>query len=277
VQATGLAGPERRCDNVRFVDTAFFEPAGPDTFAATAATIGPWSTAAQHGGPPSALAARVMEAWAPAPGQRLASVAVDILRPVPVGKLTARTRTVRPGRRVALVETVLEADGQEVLHARGWKIEIAADPVPPTPAPVPPPIPAAAPAAAAAGMTWAGYVTAMEWRYVTGGGLGVPGPAAAWMRPTIPLLPGEEISPMSRALLCGDSGSGLSAVLDVRAFLFVNANVNVMLQRDPAGEWLLLDAVTAIGPTSTGVATSTLSDPAGPVGHVAQALLVAPR
>ena len=256
------------------MDTVFFEPAGPDTFAATASTVGPWSTDAQHGGPPSALAARVMEAWAPAPGQRLASVAVDILRPVPVGKLTTRTRTVRPGRRVALVETVLSADGQEVLHARGWKIQVAADPVPATPAAVPPPVP---PEGGPAGLVWEGYGTAMEWRYVSGGGLAEPGPSAVWMRPLIPLLPGEDMSPMSRALLCGDSGSGVSAVLDVRDFLFVNVNMNVMLHRDPAGEWLLLDAVTAIGPDGTGVATSVLSDPSGAVGQVAQTLLVAPH
>jgi hypothetical protein len=126
-------------------------------------------------------------------------------------------------------------------------------------------------------MIWEGYGTAMEWRYVSGGGLAEPGPSAAWMRPTIPLLPGEQMSPMSRALLCGDSGSGLSAMLDVRAFVFINVNVNVMLQRDPQGEWLLVDAVTAVGPDGTGVATSTLSDTSGAVGQVAQALLVAPR
>jgi acyl-coenzyme A thioesterase PaaI-like protein len=42
-------------------------------------------------------------------------VAVDILRPVPVGKVTVSTRTLRPGRRVALLEAIMEADGQEVL------------------------------------------------------------------------------------------------------------------------------------------------------------------
>jgi Thioesterase-like superfamily len=258
------------------VHTVFFEPAGPDTFAATAATVGPWDQAAQHGGPPSALAARVMEAWEPAPQQRLASVAVDILRPVPVGKLTARTRTVRPGRRVALVETVLEAGGREVLHARGWKIEIAAGPVPPAPGAAPPPLPAAPPPGAS-GMAWEGYGTAMEWRYVSGGGLELPGPAAAWIRPTIPLLPGEEMSPMCRALLVADSGSGLSAVLDLKSFVFVNVDLSVMLQRDPEGEWLLLDAATAIGPSGTGVATSTLADQSGHVGRALQALLVASR
>jgi hypothetical protein len=117
----------------------------------------------------------------------------------------------------------------------------------------------------------------LEWRYVSGGGLDEPGPAAAWMRPTIPLLPGEEMSPMSRALLCGDSGSGVSAMLDPRDYLFINVNVNVMLQRDPQGEWLLVDAVTAIGPGGTGVAASALSDTSGAVGQVTQALLVAPR
>jgi hypothetical protein len=260
------------------VHTVFFEPAGPDTFVATSSTIGPWSTQAQHGGPPSALAARVMEAWEPAPGQRLASVAIDILRPVPVGKLTARTRTVRPGRRVALLETVLEADGHEVLHARGWRIAIAADPVPATPAPAPPPIPPARPPPPPpAGVVWDGYMTAMEWRYVRGGGLDVPGPATAWMRPTIPLLPGEEISPMSRALLAADSGNGLSAMLDPRAYLFINVDLHVMLHRDPEGEWLLLDAAADIGPAGTGVATTTLSDTAGQCGRGAQALLIAPR
>jgi Thioesterase-like superfamily len=259
------------------VHTAFFEPAGPGTFAATASTAGPWDKASQHGGPPSALAARVMEAWEPSPDMRLASVAIDILRPVPVGTLTARARTVRPGRRVALVETILEAAGQEVLHARGWKIEIAADPVPPTHSAAPPPLPPAPPPGSSVWMPWEGYGSAMEWRFVSGGGITVPGPATAWMRPTIPLLPGEEMSPMSRALLVADSGSGLSAMLDLQSFLFVNVDLSLRLHRDPVGEWLLMDAVTAIGPNGTGVATSTMSDQAGPVGLGSQALLVAPR
>lgn len=42
---------------------------------------------------------------------------------------SVRTGTVRPGRRVALVEAVLEADGQEILQARGWRIERPVQPV----------------------------------------------------------------------------------------------------------------------------------------------------
>ena len=120
-------------------------------------------------------------------------------------------------------------------------------------------------------------MSAMEWRYVTGGGLGTPGPSAVWMRPTIPLLPGQDLTPVSRALLAADSGNGVSAVLDPARFLFLNVDLKVMLHRDPVGEWLLLDAATSIGPAGTGVAASTLSDTTGPCGHGMQTLLVAPR
>jgi hypothetical protein len=261
------------------VDSSFFEPAGPDTFVATQATVGPWSPDAQHGGPPSALAARLIDAHSPTPDQRLASVAVDILRPVPVGKLTATTRMVRPGRRVALVETVLEAAGQEVLRARGWRIAVSDTqlPLPDRAAAPPPEIPAEQPPEHVPGAIMHGYMAAMDWRYVTGGGLGARGPAAVWIRPRIPLLPGAETSPMSRALLIADSGNGVSGELDPASFLFLNVDLKVMLHRDPVGEWLLLDAVSDIGPAGTGVAASTLSDVAGPCGRGMQTLLVAPR
>lgn len=258
--------------------SVFFEPAGPDAFQATKSTIGPWSTDAQHGGPPSALAARLMEAYQPAGHQRLASVAVDILRPVPIGLLTARTRIVRPGRRVTLLETVLECGGQEVLHARGWRLETSQTPATATGAadlPAIPPERTAEPVRFPGAVT-DGYVSAMDWRYVAGS-MREPGPAAAWMRPTIPLLPDEEISPMCRALLVADSGSGISAVLDPFAFIFLNVNLQVVLERDPAGEWLLLDAATTVGPAGSGQVVSTLSDAAGPCGRGVQTLLVAAR
>jgi hypothetical protein len=262
------------------VHSVFFEPAGPGAFQATKSTIGPWSTDAQHGGPPSALAARLMEAYQPAGHQRLASVAVDILRPVPVGLLTARTRILRPGRRVTLLETILESAGQEVLHARGWRLEKSASPASDISAAA-----AAQPAIPAErtespirfpGAVTDGYVSAMDWRYVAGS-QAEPGPAAAWLRPTIPLLPEEEMSPMCRALLVADSGSGISAVLDPFRFIFLNVDLKVVLERDPAGEWLLLDAASTAGPDGSGQAVSTLSDRAGPCGRALQTLLVAPR
>ena len=113
---------------------AFYEPAGPGTFLATAATAGPWTEHAQHGGPPSGLVARALEQHERDDGQRLASVAIDILRPVPIAEVTITTRTVRPGKRVTLIEAVMQAAGHEVLHARGWRIAKPSGGVPAVPA-----------------------------------------------------------------------------------------------------------------------------------------------
>jgi hypothetical protein len=299
--------------NIRQVENAFYQPVGPDAYVATSATVGPWSADAQHGGPPSALAARALELHDPDPRQRLARVCVDILRPVPIGKISVRTRTVRPGRRVALVEAVLEADGQDVLHARGWRIERPAGEVPevrdqdsgrdqgrsgevpPAGDGLAPPIFEHAPG---------GYLSMIEWRFMSGAPgegqhpqAGAPGnthgfaePAVTedengltaqvryvWTRPRLPLILGEEPTPMARTLLVADSGSGVGAALPASDFIFINVDLAVVLPRDPAGEWLLLEASTAIGTDGTGLATTRLSDVHGSFGRAWQTLLVAPR
>ncbi len=278
--------------SIRCVEDAFYEPAGNGIFASTPATAGPWSPDAQHGGPPSALAARAIERHEPDERQRLARVGIDILRPVPVKPLTVRTRTVRPGRRVTLIEAVVEADGQEVLHARGWRIERPAGKVPElADGDAPPPVPAE-------GHGFLplifkreehGYLASIEWRFlppaqgyvdVSAAGADIPAGVqvrSAWTRPRIPLLAGEDSSPMERTLLVADSGSGVSAALPPAEFIFINVDLTVTLPRDPASDWILLEAATSIGADGTGMALTRISDQFGPCGRGLQTLLVAPR
>jgi hypothetical protein len=259
------------------VQDSFFEQVAPGTFQASAATAGPWDPQAQHGGPPSALAVRELDRHEPAEHMRLARVAVDILRPVPVGTLTVATRTVRPGKRVALLEAVIQADGHDVLHARGWRIALSdeapsitrEETVPPIPGPPDGP-------PSFHGMHVHGYLSAIDWRFVTGG-FDRLGACKAWGKPRIPLLPGEQMSPMCRAMLLADSGSGVSAVLDPARFVFINVDLTVVLQRDPAGDWLLLDALSTMGGNGTGLAETQLLDGTGVVGTAAQTLLIARR
>jgi hypothetical protein len=273
--------------NIRRVETAFYEQVGADSYVATSATVGPWSADAQHGGPPSALAARAIEGHELDPRQRLARVSVDILRPVPIGKISVKTRTVRPGKRVTLVEAMLEADGREVLHARGWRIERQAggvpevneggrqDSLPLAGEGTPPEI---------FSRQRHGYLTMIEWRFKADDyGSVKRGPdgrqtqvRSAWTRPRIPLLPGEEPSPMCRTLLVADSGSGVSAALPVSDFTFVNVDLTVITRRDPIEEWLLLEASTVIGADGTGLASTRLSDRQGSFGSGLQTLIVAP-
>lgn len=257
---------------------AFYEPAGVGRFVATPATAGPWDPAAQHAGPPSALLARALAGHDPVERQQLTRVTVDILRPVPVAAMTLRVRTLRAGRRITLVEGVAESGGQEVLHARGWRILAPAEPTPVTPDDgpvVPGPDEGIEPDFWASAHA-AGYLSSMQWRFVSGA-FTEPGPARVWVRPRIPLLPREPVRPAELALLVADSGSGVSARLDLARWLFVNVDLTVTLHRPPRGEWLLLDSATTIGAHGSGVAASRLADIHGTVGKALQTLVVAPR
>jgi hypothetical protein len=120
------------------------------------------------------------------------------------------------------------------------------------------------------------YKDALEWRFVEGE-FDAPGPATAWTRLRVPLVAGEEPTPLERLLVMADAASGISAALDWSAWMFVNVDLGVHLARPPRGEWMAMDARTDIGPTGMGLCTSTLYDAEGAVGVSTQTLLVGPR
>lgn len=261
---------------------AFYEPLGDHggaaRFASTPATAGPWSPGLQHGGPVSGLVGRAMERHDPVPGTRLARVTVEIMRPVPVATLEISVRTVRPGRRVALLEAEMTHEGRPVVRATAWRIAAApanVDQADHTPAA--PPLP---PAASALG-GWqdahmGGYLSAMEWRPAEGA-FGEPGPGGTWARARIPLVAGERDSPLVRALTLADSMSGIGSQLDLSKWLIINTDMTVALHRDPAGEWLFMRASINVDPDGSALAEATLADESGSVGRGLQTLLVDDR
>jgi hypothetical protein len=74
-----------------------------------------------------------------------------------------------------------------------------------------------------------------------------------------------------------DSGNGVSGELPLDQWLYINPELTVHMLREPRGEWICLDAATAITPGGAGLASSVLSDEAGMVARGAQSLLVMPR
>jgi len=255
---------------------AFYVPVGDGSFDSTPATAGPWSAGAQHGGPPSALLARAFERLQPDPGQRLARLTVEILRPIPVERVTVTARVVRAGRRITLLEGSLRAGGEDYLLARGWRI---ARPQVPTPAAGAragsPPLPGPSPTPAWEGAYIDGYLRAIEVRMTSGMFAGA-GPAAGWFRARIPLVEGEEPSGFQRTAIVADSGSGVSQGVDYRRWLAINVELTLSIQRDPAGEWIHLDSRAVVGAEGTGRADTVLGDTEGEFGRAMQTLLVAP-
>jgi hypothetical protein len=93
----------------------------------------------------------------------------------------------------------------------------------------------------------------------------------------MPIVAGEETSPLQRAVAFADFGNGLSRALDFAMHLFVNTDLTVHLHREPAGEWVALDARTDLDATGAGQAVSVLRDERGRIGVAAQSLFVAAR
>ena len=249
-------------------------------FVATELARGPWDPGAQHGGAPAALLMREFERL-PAPRELVISrVTYEFLRPVPLGELEVQAEVVRPGRRVALLEGAIRTpDGTEVVRARALRVRRAelggrqagqVDPPPRgpeqgssrTPGFVPPVQPTF-------------YPAAIEARFVAGGFGG--GPATGWFRLRVPVVAGEDTSPLQRLAAAADFGNGISAILHWDQFLFINPDLTIYVDRVPVGEWVCLDARTVIAPDGVGTAESVLYDARGRVGRAVQSLLVAPR
>jgi hypothetical protein len=253
---------------------AFFLPDG-DGFVATELTRGPWSRDLQHGGPPSALIARAVRRAA-GPEGRIVRVTVDLLRPVPLGRVTIAIEPVREGRAARVYRARLSVGGKESLNATALvvrTVEVGLDATPGGSFPRSPED--SDPYTFTFFSDSVGYHTAMEVRVARG--TWGKGPLAGWMRMRFPLVPGEEPAPVERVLAAADSGNGISPFLDPKKFSFVNPDLTVHLRRDPIGEWIGLDAATAIEPDGTGLAESALFDARGPIGRSLQSLVVERR
>lgn len=255
----------------------FYVPAGDGRFRSQPTTASPWGPTSQHGSPPSALLARAIERLDGGAGRFVGRITVDLLGPVPVGPLSVAARVVRPGRSLDLCEATLldEEGGRAVARASAWRFPAGTD----GPRPDDPPLshgPSDGVEQKEPAVWSPGYVQAVEWRWVKGG-VAEPGPAVVWMRPRVPLVEGEETTPLQTLMACVDSASGVSSELDAAEWGFQNPELTVHLLREPVGEWFCLDAETTLGSGSAAVATSTVYDAQGLVARTTQALLTLPR
>lgn len=256
-----------------------FFVAGSDagTWMSTALTRGPWSPEYQHGGPPAALLARALERDLAGlePSARIVRMTVEIVRPIPIAALAIDVERVRTGRQVQELRGRILVAGREVCRAsalciRTTVLDLAA---PGGAGPTPPE--QSAPFEFPFFADSVGYHRGMEVRFARG--VFGSGAVTAWMRMRAPLVPGEEPSPLQRVMIAADSGNGVSAVLDLDRFTFVNPDLTVYLHRPPAGEWVCLDATTTPQPSGIGLAECALYDTGGPIGRSLQSLVVAYR
>ncbi len=255
---------------------AFFRQLDDDLFEAMQWTRGPWSPTHQHGGPPSALVGGRLEEMA-GDGFRIVRVAIEITRPVPIGKLRLERSVRRDGRSVkAIVGRLFDGEDKLVMSAEALALagtELGIDTARPVMNELLPddskhsefPFLDSAP----------GYAGAMDLRFARGE-FG-KGDVMAWMRMRLPLLDGTDPSPLERTLIAADSSNGVSQRVHPFEYTFINPDLTVTLHHAAVGEWIGMAARTDFDAGGTGMSDARLYDEDGPIGQGVQTLLIRKR
>ncbi|MFH1602563.1 MAG: thioesterase family protein [Pseudomonadota bacterium] len=258
-----------------------YVPLENGAYASTGLTRGPWHPQHQHAGPPIALVARSIERAAAALGlTHVARLTANLLRPIPIAELAAEVQTEYAGRNVAHFSARLTAAGKDVARcsavAQREAELILPRNLPGHPLPQAPRSVRESPVARFPFSRDAiGYQDLIESRIAQG--VFFRGPSAVWFRMRYPLVAGESPSALQRVAVAADSGSGISAILDFRNYIFVNSDLTINLLRQPEGEWVCIDAHTLLGKNGGGLAEARIFDARGLVGRSTQSLAVRTR
>ncbi|MBM3660007.1 MAG: thioesterase family protein [Actinobacteria bacterium] len=260
---------------------ALFVPDGDAVYVATHLTQGPWNPEHQHGGPVSALLAHVVEQVPTLVPMRCGRLAIDLMRAVPVARLETAARIVREGKRVQVVEAVLEHDGVVVARASALRVRISdtasalTHPRRPDESPPPPPTQVEESVLAKAGLPVPGFLLALDMHRVTGG-LGLGAPACTWFRLRQPVVAGVDPSPLVRLAALADFTSGTANFLPIDKWSSINADISINVLREPIGDWIAVDAVAHVAGDGIGHSRATLYDTTGMVGTGSTVQLVDP-
>ncbi|MEI6209567.1 MAG: thioesterase family protein [Desulfuromonadales bacterium] len=257
--------------------TAFFRQTGENRYEPSEATIGPWSPDFQHGGPPSALMTHALRVFPSPQPVQVTRVTLEILSAVPVKPCEINVEVVRGGRRVELLRAEYIAEGKTYLIAHAWRFisepgmsSAVSDSY------IIPPLPEPQLFKSFQGVSYFPYGEAMDWRF-TEGGYDTFGPATVWSRPRIPLIENLVTDPLEALMLMVDSANGISAELDIRDWTFVPVDLTLGLHRQPAGEWVGMDAQTVIEIDGVGQTTTVVFDSRGKVGRSMHSLFIRPK
>ena len=263
---------------------SIFAPDG-GAFAPTELARGPWYPNTQHGSPMLALLARAIER---VPADRPAQVTrltIDLMRAAPMSAVRTEARVVRRGSAVEVLEAELVAGDEVFARASALRFRIAEIDVPAelAGAAVAPPLPTTAMrfpwSEPRADVPENPLQHALEMRPVPGFEQPI-----AWLRLRVPLVAGEENSPLVRVAYVSDMTYSVPLMrqmmkrgregLALRPFVAINPDTTLNLHRAAEGEWICLDAGTSYASHGAGTALARLYDARGSIGHSSQSLLV---
>ncbi|WP_067837651.1 thioesterase family protein [Nocardia lijiangensis] len=240
---------------------SFFVGQG-DQLVAEKLAVSPWAPDKQSGTGICGLLARELEAHCP-DGFVPARLTVDLYQPVANEAFDMRSKVVRQGSRIAVVDAALVQDGQERARASAVFLTTGAEPPgqvwsPVEDLPAPPEgcvSPDGSPPLFKSGeRDWTSDYAANQNAERKVSWHSLP-----------PLVDGEPITPFQRAAILGDATNHVCHWGSEGAG-YINADVTVTLSRLPVGYELGLRADNTIAAGGISIGSATLYDRTGPVG-----------
>jgi acyl-CoA thioesterase superfamily protein len=235
-----------------------------DGYLPLAAAVGPWGPQTVSGMVIAGLVGHVAEQAAGDADFIGTRLTVDMIRMAVMGEINVSSRILREGRRLRLVDVLLEQDGKSVAHGRAVFARRSKVP---------------------AGLVWA-ETTAMPPLPIDGwpgnGGLAyagidgtpsedfrvwsdTPGPKLVWFQLPHDLVEDVPITSFVRAASIADVANPLTN-WGSDGLQYVNSDVTLQLARLPEGSAIGLVARDRHSEAGVSVGTSTMHDHRGPVG-----------
>lgn len=241
----------------------FFNRDG-DRLHATDAARGPWSPNSLHGRVIIGLLGAEIERMHGSPDYLPTRLTVDMYRAPPLVPLEVRTRLLRDGHRIKVIEAELLADGQSAAHATCQLLRRTDAPE---------------------GVVWKGDG---EWQgpmpdeiapsgtspmsmngiwdlRLASGSFSEAAQRRVWMREVRLLVGGEALTPFGRVVAGVDFVSPLANMGDMR-LNYINTDLTLYLHRAPVGEWLGYESLAHEASEGIAIGHCAIHDSAGRIG-----------
>jgi hypothetical protein len=239
----------------------FFQRLGRDSYAPLDAALSGWGADNMRGPALTGLLGRSAEEACTAPGLRPARASFELFRPARMVRTTTRTRVVRTGGRLTLVDSELIQSAMVVARAHVLFVATAAEPHGHVWTPgcaVPPPA-----EAVAADDEGRSYFSGDAW---TGAAADHHNdrPKTVWQQP-LTVVKGSPPTPFEAVAAASDITS-LAVHWGDRGVEFINADVSITLARLPLSVGLGISVSHRSSDSGVSVGSAVLFDRSGPLG-----------
>ena len=247
-----------------------------DRLVPTADAGGPWFPGVQHGGAVAGLIARAVDAQPSAAPMQVTRLTIDLFRKVPMAPTLVRVAPARDGRRIQVLDVLVEVDDTIVARASVLRIRHHDGVVPAELVPEPPAAdgPLDGPESVPPTNLPEGpydFVRCFDIRRLVEPADGV---GVTWYRLTRPLVDDEPLTPLIRVAATADLSMSAGHLVGAHRYTSANPDLTIYLERPHRGAWVGLDSVVRLNEGGHGVTDTVLHDTGGRVARVAKSLLV---